>query len=169
MWPRAMGKTHAIKTFMGMDIATNDSVSVNQFVFMDSKGRIQIITGEKDMCYDGQAPETPYERDLRAEVKELQRNHLGAATERFIQMAKENGKNEHLSSYTHQLEQELYQTRQELERAVEQVAYSDNETQKANKRAQNWETNYYSLARKHENLLAKNRKAKAPVKKTSKK
>ena len=170
MWPRAMGKTHAIKTFFGMDIATNDSVSVNQFVFKDSKGNIQIITGEKDMCYEcpteGAAPRDAH---LVRQIEEMQRNHLGATTERFVEMARELGRNDHLRDLTGELSAQLQDARYEAKRMAEQAAYSDNETNKANTRAQNWERNFYGIARKHENLVAKNRKAKKPVKKAAKK
>jgi hypothetical protein len=169
MWPRAYGKTHAFKTFFGMDIATNDSISVNQFVFKDSKGNIQIVTGEEDMCYEGQAPASPREQRLEEAVKHYEQNHLGAQTERFIEMARELGRNDHLRSELEHTYSKLNESNHALMRATEQVAYSDNETQKANVRARNIESNYYALARRHENLLAKNRKAKKPVKKTSKK
>lgn len=171
MWPRAYGKTHAFKTFFGMDIATNDSISVNQFVFKDSKGNIQIITGEEDMCYDrcapeGAAPDTDY---LREQVREMQRNHLGASTERFIEMARELGRNDHLRELTGELHSQLHDARYEAKRMAEQAAYSDNETQKANKRVEAWTQRAVKAENLYYGLREKNRKAKAATKKPAKK
>ena len=162
-----MGKTHAFKTFFGMDISTNDSISVNQFVFKDSKGNIQIITGEEDMCYEGQAPASPREQRLEEAVQHYEQNHLGAQTERFIQMARELGRNDHLRSELEHTYSKLNESNHALMRATEQVAYSDNETQKANQRAANWERNFYNVDRKYENYKRKHAPKKT-TKKTSK-
>lgn len=159
-WPRAMGKTVAMNTFFGIDLATSSAISANQMVFMDDKGRIKVLDWEKkDMCYEcqteGSEAKTPMEKRLVEELNRIRDNHLGAPTERFIELARESGKNEHLQNYTRQLEQELHQTRQELARAVEQARYSDNETQKANNRARSWENSYYTIERRYENYKAK--------------
>ena len=151
-----------------MDIATNDSISVNQFVFKDSKGNIQIITGEEDMCYEGQAPVSPREKRLEEAVQHYEKNHLGAQTERFIEMARELGRNDHLRVVVKEMAEYLNETKYELKRAVEQVAYSDNETDKANKRAEGWQNRAYTAERLHANLVVKNRKAKAAAKKAGK-
>lgn len=121
---------------------------------------------EDKMCYEDRAESE--EQYLRKQVEDFKNNHLGATTERFIELARENGRSEHLGNKVREQEQKIYELTQALMRANEQVAYSDNETQKANTRARTWENNYYSIERKYNNLLAKNRKAKAPKKPVAK-
>ena len=120
------------------------------------------------MCYpqEGAMPDTAY---LQEQVKEMKRNHLGAPTERFIEMARELGRNDHLRELTGELHAQLHDARYEARRMAEQAAYSDNETQKASNRAQAWQERAVKAENLYYGLREKNRKAKATTKKTTKK
>lgn len=125
------------------------------------------------MCTEGAAPVSYREQQLEKRVENYQRNHLGAETERFIEMARELGRKEHLETLVGELSNQLGESRYEAKRMAEQAAYSDNETDKANKRAQGWQERALTAERRHYNLIEKNRKAKKatkkPVAKTAKK
>lgn len=130
---------------------------------------IGIDLGRDDMYREGEAPVSYREQQLEKKLTYLQENHLGAQTERFIAMARELGQNDHLRKVVDEMGYQLAQTTDKLARATEQVAYSDNETQKANKRANNWENNYYDVERRYEAYKKKNAPKKPAVKKASKK
>lgn len=115
----------------------------------------------KDMCYEGAAPQTATENRLVREVEEMRRNHLGAPTERFIEMARELGRNDHLRELTAELSYQLGDARYEAKRMAEQAAYSDNETDKANRRSEGWQQRALRAERLHEQYKEKQRKANA--------
>jgi len=135
--------------------------------YFNGNWSIGIDLGREDkMCTEGSYD---YEKEnLRDKVKMYEQNHLGATTERFIEMARELGRSEHLRQELHEAKHLIADLDVSARRANEQAGYSDAQTDKANKRAQSWESAYYTLERRHENY----KKAHAPkraVKKTTQK
>ncbi len=157
MTPRAYGKTYL--TNLQLD-QLRHQLHPPTWVGID-------LGKEDDMCTEGTGD---YEKDrLRETVRQYEENHLGATTERFIEMAREGGRSEHLGNKVREQEQKIYDLSQALMRANEQVSYSDNETQKANKRAEAWQERAIRAENLYYSLREKNRKAKATAKKPAKK
>lgn len=108
-----------------------------------------------------------YEKEeLRETVQHLKQNHLGATTERFIEMAREGGRAEHLGNIVRTLESKLANSNDAVRRLSEEVAYRDNEIEKFKNNRDGWMQRAYQVERLYENLKRKNAAAKKPAKKT---
>lgn len=124
---------------------------------------------EDDMCSNNGVD---YEKEeMREQLGRLKENHLGATTERFIDLAQNAGRSEHLGNKVRELEEKLYESNRALMRANEEVVYAKDQLATTEKDRQGWREAAIDYRRKYDNLVAKNRasKKKAPVKKTSKK
>ena len=128
-----------------------------------------IDMGREDMCYNGEQTESE-STYLRREIEDLRKNHLGAQTERFIEMAREGGRSEHLGNTVRELERKLENSNDAVRRLSETVAYRDNDIAKLSTNQYQWMQRAYQAERLYENLVARNKaaKKKAPAKKTSK-
>lgn len=165
-WPRSYGKSiywEMVKKYYLDWEKRRHEYSLTPMLKIDPeqyKGNwsIGIDMGEKDMCGEGTAPVSYREKQLEERVQHYERNHLGAETERFIEMARELGQNDHVRHELSTTKDKLHDSNVALMRANENVAAYAGEAELQGKRARQANNDLYDVSRRYEDYKKKHRK-----------